>query len=298
MSREKIGKEIGEKLASKLVGAKSEQEIKNLCIEAYKELESLVASGSLKVAVTHARKAILARFPNKEINTKNYYFTISGKGNIERFEHLALYYFSNDSERWEQPRIEHEKSTSLETEKITPQVNTQQITLETMNISQLGLDLETQQMVEKAVNYSGVSLADFVRKALQIHARTVTGKAEQHQSDLTLIPTTELLSSTTYKTHPGRAEELTRRAIYAIETHNNKCTEKSQKWHINQTTIQSLTGSKPATIKTILEKYKTQLDDHNTKHELTPYDNRKTGQKVADDIDLALIVPDGLDING
>ncbi|MEH2446782.1 MAG: hypothetical protein V7K18_13610 [Nostoc sp.] len=62
---------------------------------------------------------------------------------------------------------------------------------------------------------------------------------------------------------------------------------------ITQTAIQSFTGSKPATIKAILERYQTRLDDHNSKHELNPYDNRKPGRKINDEIDLAVIVPDG-----
>ncbi|MEH2310196.1 MAG: hypothetical protein V7K35_01920 [Nostoc sp.] len=52
--------------------------------------------------------------------------------------------------------------------------------------------------------------------------------------------------------------------------HNNNCTEKSQKWMITQTAIQSFTGSKPTTIKAILERYQTRLDDYNSKHELNP----------------------------
>jgi hypothetical protein len=289
MSREKIGYEVGKKLASQLVGITSEDEIKKLSINAYKELQSLVSEGSLRVALTHARKAIKEAFPDLEIDTPGYYFTKSGKGNIERFEHLALWYFSTENNRWTEERISTEEP-KLET------VKTSQITLNDMNISQLQLDAETQAMVENAIAYSGMSLADFVRKACQVYSKTITGKQGQHQADLTAVSTEDLLSNGTYKTHPGRAEELTRRAIYALENHNNNCTEKSQKWHINQTAIQSLTGSKPATIKAILERYQSRLDDHNRKHELNPYDNRKPGRKITDEINLAVLVPDGLDI--
>ena len=108
---------------------------------------------------------------------------------------------------------------------------------------------------------------------------------------------TEELKRDSYKTHLGRADELARRATYALETHNNNCMEKAQKWHINQTAIQALTGSKPATIKAILEKYQTRLDDYNGKHDLNPYDNRKGGgRKIELEIDLVALVPDGLDV--
>lgn len=66
------------------------------------------------------------------------------------------------------------------------------------------------------------------------------------------IPTEELKSDS-YKTHPGRADKLARRAIYALEMDNNNSNEKAYKWYINQTAIQCLIGSKPATIKEILQ---------------------------------------------
>jgi len=65
---------------------------------------------------------------------------------------------------------------------------------------------------------------------------------------------------------------------------------------ITQTAIQSLTGSKPATIKAILERYQGRLDDHNIKYELNPYDNRKPGRKIDDEINLAALVPDGTSV--
>lgn len=285
MSREKIGYELGQKLVSKLTGLTDKENIKIASIEAFKELETLVPKGSFGVAFTHARKAIKQSFPDKELDNPGYYWTNSGKGQIQRYEHLALYYFSTKQERWEE--------VQQTTEQLIETFQPVQTTLDDMNISQLQLDADTQAIVEAAIAHSGISLADFVRKACQVYAKTVTGKHGQYESDLTAVPTEELLSSATYRTHPGRAEELTRRAIYALETHNNNCTEKSQKWMITQTAIQSLTGSKPATIKAILERYQTRLDDHNTKHELNPYDNRKPGRKIDDEIDLAALVPDG-----
>ncbi|MCC5661811.1 hypothetical protein LC608_33680 [Nostoc sp. XA010] len=286
MSREKIGYELGKKLVSKLAGLTDRENIKIVCIEAFKELETLVSQGSFGVASTHARKAIKQSFPDKEVDTPGYYWTTSGKGQIERYEHLALYYFSTKQERWEE--------VQETTEQLTETFQSVQTTLNDMNISQLQLDADTQAVVEAAIAHSGISLADFVRKACQVYAKTITGKVKQFSEDLTAVSTEELKSDV-YKTHPGRAEELAKRAIYALEIHNNNCTEKSQKWMITQTAIQSLTGSKPATIKAILENYQTRLDDHNAKHELNPYDNRKGGgRQIENEIDLVALVPDGL----
>jgi ribonuclease HI len=287
MSREKVGYELGQKLALKLEGIPDKGSIKNASIEAFKELKTLVSEGNFSGAFNYARKAIRESFPDKELDAPGYYWTNSGKGQTERYEHLALYYFSTKQERWE----EVEQTTEQLIETFRPV----QTTLDDMNISQLQLDADTQQMVESAIAHSNITLADFVRRACQVYAKTITGKVKQLSEDLTAVSTEELKSDS-YKTHPGRADELARRAIYALEMHNNTCTEKSQKWMITQTAIQSLTGSKPATIKAILENYQTRLDDHNTKHELNPYDNRKSGVKIDEVINLVELVPDGMNI--
>jgi hypothetical protein len=303
--------QVGQELAQKLQGIKSESKIQKLTVAVVDQIrEYYEEPNSRKTPLSKVRKAVLTAFPDTETQEHPWqYFTNKGKGNIERYQHLALKYLTLSTEEWDtvgdearqqwkaqQQAKELEQKSEQQPEQLTEPTQPVQTTLDDMNISQLQLDAETQQMVESAIAHSGTSLADFVRKACQVYAKTVTGKHGQYESDLTAVPTEELLTSTTYKTHPGRAEELTKRAIYALETHNNNCTEKSQKWMITQTAIQSLTGSKPATIKAILKKYKTRLDDHNNKHGLNSYDNRKPGRKIDDEIDLAALVPDGLDI--
>ncbi|BAY80525.1 hypothetical protein NIES25_70130 (plasmid) [Nostoc linckia NIES-25] len=303
--------QVGQELVEKLQGVKDESKIQKLAVAVVDQIRDYYTeANSRKTPLSKVRKAVLEAFPDTE--TQEYpwqYFTNKGKGNVERYQHLALKYLTLSSEEWDavgnEARQQWKAQQTQEAEQQTQQTEQKsetpqpvKTTLDDMNISQLQLDSETQQMVEAAIAHSGMSLADFVRRACQVYAKTVTGKLGQYQSDLTAVPTEELLTSTTYKTHPGRAEELTRRAIYALEVHNNNCTEKSQKWHINQTAIQTLTGSKPATIKAILEQYKIRIDEHNNseKHQLNPYDNRKPGRKINDEIDLAALVPDGTSV--
>jgi hypothetical protein len=88
-------------------------------------------------------------------------------------------------------------------------------TLEDMKIEQLNLDAETQSMVENAIAYSGISLANFIRRACQVYARTITGKVKLADEDLSAVATADLLSDK-YKTHPARTDELTRRSIYGV----------------------------------------------------------------------------------
>jgi hypothetical protein len=97
-------------------------------------------------------------------------------------------------------------------------------------------------------------------------------------------------------THPGRAEELTKRAIRAIKYFNtNIATEESDRWCITQSAIASLTGSRASAIGKILEQYKTEKDDHNQTYGLDNYSNRKPGKKIEEIINLSDLCPDGLE---
>ncbi|HYX14897.1 MAG TPA: hypothetical protein VE944_11135 [Nostoc sp.] len=293
--------EVGQELVKKLGSVKKESTIQKLAVAVVEQIrESYEEPNSRRTPLSKVRKAVLEAFPDTETQEHSYqYFTNKGKGNIERYQHLALKYLTLSAEEWDAVGDEARQHWKAQQQDSKPEqeietIQPVQTTLDDMNISQLQLDADTQAVVEAAIAHSGISLADFVRKACQVYAKTITGKVKQFSEDLTAVSTEELKSDT-YKTHPGRAEELTRRAIYALEVHNNNCTEKSQKWMITQTAIQSLTGSKPATIKAILENYKTRLDDHNAKHELNAYDNRKGGgRQIENEIDLAALVPDGL----
>ncbi|MBD2667391.1 hypothetical protein [Richelia sinica] len=398
MSDVKKSENIAAQLISQLQGITDELAIKKITLKYWQQMKKAVSEGNFARCRTALRKALLSAFPDQDTATPGYYFTNEGKGKVERFQHLALWYATTNESRWQvvgddarnqyfgnlpelpQPEViedkpavepssnlefndipgfkfiqvigkvdgqlywqgthesglqtqkhkelEHAKkaavsylngklknwNTAVEVKETKPEVTATveakaevttlavveevkpELTLESMNIEALQLDSETRQMVEGALAYSGKSLAEFIQQACKVYAKTIVGKVSNYESDLSAVPTTELLSSTKYKTHPGRADELARRAIVALENHNNNCTEKHQKWMITQTAIQSLIGSKPATVKAILEGYKTRLDDHNSKHELSPYDNRKPGKRIEDVIDLAALVPDGIDL--
>ncbi|MHC5855170.1 hypothetical protein, partial [Nostoc sp.] len=263
----------GDKLV-KLLGDKTEEsEIKKICVEVVEKIRLKYPEvNSRKTPLATVRKTVLAAFPDTKNQEYLYqYFTNKGKNNIERYQHLALKYLSLSSEEWDSIGNEARqqwKAKQLEVEvkpetqpKTQPEVKTE-INIEDMEINQLGLDDNTQQLVSDAIAHSGISLADFIRKSCTVYANTLLGKAKQKDDDLSGISTDDLLSDK-YKTHPGRAEELVKRTIKAIKIYNNNCTEKSQKWHINATIIQVLTGSRQETIKNILEKnHKTEIEVH------------------------------------
>ena len=102
------------------------------------------------------------------------------------------------------------------------------------------------------------------------------------------IPTEELKSDS-YKTYPGRADKLARRAIYTREMHNNNSTEKSTSGIL----IRLLSNvSQVASLPQLKKFYR--LDDHNAKHDLNPYDNRQGNDRKIDlEIDLVALVQNG-----
>ncbi|AFZ61448.1 hypothetical protein H6G54_28440 [Anabaena cylindrica FACHB-243] len=319
MSDLKKTADIASKLITELHDITDELTIKKATLKYWHEMKKAVSDGNFGRCRTAFRKAILSAFPDRETATPGYYFTNSGKGQVERFEHLSLWYATANEERWnvtgedarkqyfgglpELPKSEvTEDKSTVETkpetkpEVITAVEPTPALTLESMQIEALQLDTDTQQKVQDALDYSGMSLADFIQKACTIYATTLTGKAKQFDSDLSGVTTQELLSAK-YRTHPGRAREMVKRAIQAIKIHNSEIvSETGDRWHINQTAIQSLTGSKPQTVKEILTDYQDDIDSHNATHELTPYLNRKADKrKIEDVIDVAALVPNGIE---
>ena len=316
MSDTKKASEIASKLTAELENLTDELAIKKVTLKYWGEMKKAISDGNFSRCRTVLRKAIQTAFPDKNKATSGYYFTNAGKGQVERFEHLALWYATASEERWKVVGDEARKqyfagfSSSPETTteentitEITANIPTEtkpetttELNLESMQIETLQLDADTQQNVQDALDYSGLSLSEFIQKACTIYATTLTGKAKQFDSDLSGVGTQELLSAK-YRTHPGRARELVKRAIQAIKIHNSEMvSETGDRWHINQTAIQSLTGSKPQTVKEILADYQDDIDSHNATHELTPYLNRKADKrKIEDDIDVAALVPNGIE---
>jgi hypothetical protein len=348
----------------KLKTLTDEKQIKAISIKFFDDNLSMLEGRDLNEARKALRAAIIEAFPNKSETTAGYYFAKSGKGSLERYEHLSLWYvsantqlrclsseelrqqysnfcagLSSDNEANKKAIYDYlEKANELDeipakelrkiasaggianaanftknqlickilqaectetiteiTREIATEITTE-LSLETMKIETLKLDANTQQKVQDALDYSGIPLAEFIQKACAIYATTLTGKAKQFDSDLSGVETQELLSAK-YKTHPGRAREMVKRAIQAIKIHNSEIvSETGDRWHINQTAIQSLTGSKPQTVKEILADYQDDIDSHNANYELTPYLNRKVDKrKIEDVIDVAALVPNGID---
>jgi len=251
---------------------------------------------SRKKPLSEVRKAVQNAFPISEKQTADYqYFTGSGKGNIERWQHLALKYLTLSKEDWDALGGDARKEYTEEI--IQPTLPT----IKNMNIEQLELDTETQQIVADAINQAGCTLAEFIQQACKVYAKTITGKTRKYSnSDISAVPTTKLLDPTNkeYKTHPKKIEELTKRAIKAIFIHNNgNAKSQDERWFISGTTINALTGSRVQTVNEILAaEFKESIDSHNNAHRLTAYSNRGMKRDIKADIDLISLIPDGVNL--
>lgn len=187
---------------------------------------------------------------------------------------------------------------------IKPTTNKPNWSIENMKIEQLKLQPETQEIVQSALEQTGMNLKDFIQKACETYAKTVTGKVRKHGGDLANVSTSELLEKRgKYSTHPGRAEEVIKRAIYAIKKYNNEiATEPNQRWIITQSLLTELTGSRASSVKETMQKYQGDIDTHHQKYPdffaedgtLKAYFNRKK-TKITEVIDLAELVPSGID---
>jgi len=303
---------LAEKLIQELHGKTSEKQIKEITIRYASILKENTSEGNIKRERTALRKAVENHYPSVQITSKEtskprgYFWTNSGKGRVERYEHLALWYLTDNEERWEVDSEKKRKQYFAELPElakpeseveVTSEVKNKPTKLEDMKLEQLELDQETEQIVAVALTHSGMALSDFIRQACRVYSKTVVGKQKQGNLDLASIPTQQLKEDPKFKTHPGKAVELTKRAIMAIKKHNSQATELNQKRCITQSLITRITGSRADIVKEAMKNFESDINNHNatlkesyglTEKELN-YLNRKPGN-----IDFYGLVPDGL----
>lgn len=276
---------IGRELTEKLDGA-DEATIQVLGKATLRDILTSEATyeGQSK-ALKMINRELLKTYPRLEKEAPNYWHDANGRVDAPKWRHLI---FKSLTLR---PATETQAEPELK-----PEIKTTQ-PLKTMTIQQLDLDYETQEVLENALQQSGMDLEGFIKQAIKIYAKTVTGRNKSISADLANVLTSELLDSPKYRTHPGRAVELTKRAIVAIKSYNSEiATENSQRWMITASAIASLIGSRQSTIKEIMQQFQTSIDENNLNPEwdLTPYSNRKAGKNIDNEIQLSGLVPDGI----
>jgi hypothetical protein len=300
MTEQKKWGETGRELAVKLNGATDEEAIKSLGEAASREILNRESTSEGRAnALKMVNRKLLKHFPRLRSEAPAYWYDPKGKESQPKWRHLIFKYLTLSSSDWDEvgdeARLEW-KATQTQTEQPSNQP-TEQLTIQAMTIQQLDLDAETQEILESALEQSSLTLPDFIKQAVRVYAKTITGKTRKQGEDLSTVSTAELLSDARYRTHPGRADELSKRAIRAIKIYNSEiATENAARWMITQSAIASLTGSRQASIKEVLPKYQTSIDENNLNPDwgLTPYTNRKP-VKIEDAMNLSELVPDGID---
>jgi hypothetical protein len=246
--------------------------------------------------VNRINRIVRDTYPRLETEAPNYWHDPNGKENLPNWRHNIFKYLTTGRGIKPIPEIEvlpSSKPTQIEDFALT---ETKPL-LNNMTIQQLNLDTETQATLEAALNHSGMPLEDFIKQAIKVYAKTITGRNKAASEDLSDVSTHSLLTNSRYSTHQGRAAELTRRTIQAIKIYNTElATEPNDRWMITASAIASLIGSRQATIKEIMPQYQTSIDENNLNPEwnLTPYSNRKPGRKIEDVVHISKLVPDGL----
>lgn len=305
---------MGRDLSKQLEGMTDENAIKALAIATLKEIYQLPAADDRDKALKQINRELLKTFPRSEFEIPVYWHDPKGREAQPKWRHLIFKHLTLSSEDWDKAGSEARQEAREEWKSTLPEQPTEQPTeqpksksratrtrqpkqiLKTMTVEQLDLDSETQTILKDALEHSGMALEDFIKQAIKVYAKTITGKAKQISEDLSNVPTYGLLNNSKYSTHPARAEELTKRAIRAIKFFNsNKAAENADRWCITQSAIASLTGSRQGTIKQILEQFKDDIDSHNQTYGLNGYSNRKPGKDITEVINLAELVPNGVD---
>lgn len=305
MAEQKTWGSIGRELAQKLEGVTDEPSIKELGDAVIQDILRQEATPKERAnALRMVNREIMKQYPRLSSETPAYWYDPKGKESQPKWRHLVFKSLTLSTSDWDAVGDENReqwKAQQQETEQ--QQQETKQLpepaspALEALTIDQFQLDGESQSLVQEALTLSGMTLDSFTRQALRVYAKTITGKTRKQSEDLATVPTDKLRNDPTYSTHPGRAEELTKRAIKAIKYYNaNIATEKADRWCITQSAIASLTGSRASTVGKVLEQFKDDIESHNQTYELDNYSNRKRGKpSIEETINLTELTPDGLD---
>ena len=305
MTEQKTWGAVGRSLVQKLKGVTDEAFIKALGDATLQDILSLESTPKERTnALRMVSREITKKeaFPRLDEKAPAYWYDPKGKESQPKWRHLIFKFLTLSASDWDEAGDESRREWKAQQQEVSPQVEPaspalEALTFDHLTIDQFQLDGESQSLVQDAIALSGMTLADFTRQALRVYAKTITGKTRKQSEDLATIPTDKLLNDSTYSTHPGRAEELTKRAIKAIKHYNaNIATSKADRWCITQSAIASLTGSRASTVGKVLEQFKDDIESHNQTYELDNYSNRKRGKpSIEETINLTELTPDGLD---
>ncbi len=266
---------------SRLESATSESEIQQAC----QEIKSAVANrwanpSTRRKPMSEIRKAVRDRFPVKPVLDKSeaefpYYFTDSGKGHINRWEHLAIKHLSekeyNPKTDWSDVEVKPEvEEVKPEVEEVKP-VITADVSLESF-----GLSDEELAAVKQAVGDADIK--EWLKQALLQRANAINKLRESLDEDWETIPSEVLMNDKKYRTNSGACRELVSRAVRVVKQWNYDHPE--HKWCITNKLISELTG---ITVKAIAKAVEgMDNESYNKGQGLEPVINRLTRAAVGE----------------
>jgi hypothetical protein len=259
---------------SRLESAISESEIQQACQEIKDAVAARWANPSTRrKPMSEIRKAVRDRFPVKPVLEKSeaefpYYFTDSGKGHVNRWEHLAIKHLS---EKEYNPKTDwSDVEVKPEVEEVKPVITTD------VSLESLGLSDDELAAVKQAVGDADIK--EWVKQAIMQRANAINKLRESLDEDWETIPSETLMNDKKYRTNSGACRELVSRAVRVVKQWNYDHPE--HKWCLTNKLISELTG---ITVKAIAKAVEgMDNESYNKGQGLEPVINRLTRAAVGE----------------
>jgi hypothetical protein len=223
--------------------------------------------------MSEIRKAVRDRFPVKPVLDKSeaefpYYFTDSGKGHINRWEHLAIKHLSekeyNPKTDWSDVEVKEEP------QEVKPVITTD------VSLESLGLSDQELAAVNQAIGDADIK--EWVKQAIMQRANAINKLRESLDEDWASISSEVLMNDKKYRTNSGACRELVNRAVRVIKQWNYDHPE--HKWCLTNKLISELTG---ITVKAIAKAVEgMDNESYNKGQDLEPVINRLTRVAVGE----------------
>lgn len=263
----------------RLEQATSEQEVQQACQEIkFAVVERYQNENTRRKPMSEIRKAVKEKFPATPTNYENpsfpYYFTNSGKGRVNRWEHLAIKHLKED---WN-PQKDWSDVENSENAEVASPTESQMVNTETELdiLSQVGLNDEDLAVVRKAIGDADIK--EWVKQAMLQRANAINTLHERLSEDLSAVSSEELMTDKKYRTNTNACRELTSRAVRAIKAFNAQSPE--HRWCITNKLISELTGN---TVKAIAKAVEgMDIESYNQSMDLQPIHNRLTKAAIGD----------------